>query len=413
MDLDIIAPIDWANSDDIIKVLGVGGGGCNAVNYMFHQNIQGCSFLACNTDSQALNDCDVPVKIQLGKGLGAGTDPSIGRNAALESQNMILEKIKANNTKMIFITAGMGGGTGTGATPVIAKLAKDAGILTVGVVTLPFLFEGPEKLSKAIDGIHELTKNVDSLIIIKNENLYAFYGDKLIHEAFPKVDEVLATAVKGIVEIIKKKGYINIDFMDIQNMMRGSGMALMGCGEGQGKNRLEDAVKSTFESPLLNDFDLTTAKNLLLNISVGKNDQGLTMNQQNELNKKISAYTGNANNFKYGLILEDDPNFGDKIKITAIATGFKFNTVLGAELKKTNIIVIDKNFTYDKKGKNRLSVDSSMENFGFGAERIGYNSADSKLKLPYDINETPSMLSEDNEVLRSLENTPAIRRIQQ
>ena len=223
---------------------------------------------------------------------------------------------------------------------------------------------------------------------------------------------MLATAVKGIVEIIKKKGYINIDFMDIQNMMRGSGMALMGCGEGQGKNRLEDAVKSTFESPLLNDFDLSTAKNLLLNITVGRNDSGLTMNQQNELNKKIASYTGNANNFKYGLILEDDPNFGDKIKITAIATGFKFNTVLGSELKKTNIIMINKDFVYNKKGK-QLSVDISSENFGFGAERIGYNSSDSKLKLLYDNNEVPSMLSEDFELLRSLENTPAIRRIQQ
>ena len=288
----IIAPKDWPTADNIIKVLGVGGGGCNAVNYMYNRKIQGCSFVVCNTDAQALGRSDVPVKIPLGAGLGAGTNPTKGRNAALESQDEIAGKILDPNTKMLFITAGMGGGTGTGATPVIAKMAKDKGILTVGVVTLPFRNEGREVLSRAIDGIHELEKNVDSLIIINNEKLYQFFGDELIQDAFPKADEVLATAVRSIIEIIKKPGYINVDFEDVQTMMRGSGMALMGCGSGSGPNRIEDAVKEAFESPLLNDYDLKTAKNVLVNITAGNNEQGLKMNQLDEINKKIAEYTG-------------------------------------------------------------------------------------------------------------------------
>ena len=282
----MIAPVDWPTSDAIIKVLGVGGGGCNAVNYMYRKNIQGCSFVVCNTDAQALGRSDVPVKVQMGKGLGAGTNPTKGRNAAIESQDEIALKVLDDNTKMLFITAGMGGGTGTGATPVIAKLAKDKGILTVAVVTLPFRNEGREVLSRAVDGIHELEKNVDSLIIINNEKLYEFFGDHLIQDAFPKADEVLATAVRGIIEIIKKPGYINVDFEDIQTMMRGSGMALMGCGTGSGPNRIDDAIKQAFESPLLNDFDLKTAKNVLINITSGNNEKGLTMNDLSQINEK-------------------------------------------------------------------------------------------------------------------------------
>ena len=255
-----IVPNDWNQENAIIKVVGVGGGGCNAVNYMYRQNIQGCSFIVCNTDAQALQSSEVPVKIQMGQnGLGAGTDPTAGRNAALEAQDEIARKVLDCGTQMLFITAGMGGGTGTGASPVIAKMAKDRGILTVAVVTIPFKNEGNESQSKAVDGIHELEKNVDSLLIINNEKLYQFFGDTLIQEAFPKADEVLATAVRGIIEVISRHGYINVDFQDVCKMMRNSGMALMGSGEGTGPNRLQDAVRGAFESPLLNDFDLKTA----------------------------------------------------------------------------------------------------------------------------------------------------------
>lgn len=208
---EMIAPNDWVKSDEIIKVLGVGGGGCNAVGTMFREGIKGCSFVVCNTDAMALENSPVPVRIQMGAGLGAGTDPVEGRNAALSAQEEIKTRVLDDNTKMLFITAGMGGGTGTGATPVIARMAKDKGILTVAVVTLPFKNEGNKALSRAIDGIHELEKNVDSLLIINNEKLYEYYGDQLIHDAFPKADEVLSTAVRGIIEIIKKPGYINVD----------------------------------------------------------------------------------------------------------------------------------------------------------------------------------------------------------
>ena len=323
-----IMPNDWIPENSIIKVIGVGGGGCNAVNYMYHQRIEGCTFIVCNTDAQALESCDVPVKIQLGEGLGAGCNPTEGRNAALNSQDEIAEKVINNNTDMLFITAGMGGGTGTGAAPVIAAMAKKKGILTVGVVTIPFKSEGNESMSKAIDGINELEKNVDSLIIINNEKLYKEYGDLLIRDAFPKADEVLATAVRGITEIIKKKGFINVDFKDVKAMMTGSGMALMGCGTGSGKNRLQDAVKMAMDSPLLNDFDIKTAKNVLINITSGSNKDGLMMKQLDEIDKMIKEYTGNANNFKRGIVFDDDPDFGDKVSITVIATGFKMARII-------------------------------------------------------------------------------------
>ena len=402
----MIAPVDWPTSDAIIKVLGVGGGGCNAVNYMYRKNIQGCSFVVCNTDAQALGRSDVPVKVQMGKGLGAGTNPTKGRNAAIESQDEIALKVLDDNTKMLFITAGMGGGTGTGATPVIAKLAKDKGILTVAVVTLPFRNEGREVLSRAVDGIHELEKNVDSLIIINNEKLYEFFGDHLIQDAFPKADEVLATAVRGIIEIIKKPGYINVDFEDIQTMMRGSGMALMGCGTGSGPNRIDDAIKHAFESPLLNDFDLKTAKNVLINITSGNNEKGLTMNDLSQINEKIASYTGGANNFKHGLIWDDDPEIGDTIHITAIATGFRINAVLGPDVDAGTIISIPADYVFDKSGgkSGEIPLDTTSH--------IGFNTAANKSRFKYDPENPPVLLTGEESKLNELEITPAIRRIQ-
>ena len=402
----MIAPVDWPTSDAIIKVLGVGGGGCNAVNYMYRKNIQGCSFVVCNTDAQALGRSEVPVKIQMGKGLGAGTNPTKGRNAAIESQDEIALKVLDENTKMLFITAGMGGGTGTGATPVIAKLAKDKGILTVGVVTLPFRNEGREVLSRAVDGIHELEKNVDSLIIINNEKLYEFFGDHLIQDAFPKADEVLATAVRGIIEIIKKPGYINVDFEDIQTMMRGSGMALMGCGTGSGPNRIDDAIKQAFESPLLNDFDLKTAKNVLVNITSGNNEKGLTMNDLSEINEKIASYTGGANNFKHGLIWDDDPEIGDTIHITAIATGFRINAVLGPDVDAGTIIPITSDYVFDKSGGKSIEIPLDT------TSHIGFNTAANKSRFKYDPENPPVLLTTEDSKLGELELTPAIRRIQ-
>ena len=399
-------PSDWVpETDSIIKVIGVGGGGCNAVNYMYNQRIEGCTFIVCNTDSQALNKCDVPVKIQLGEGLGAGTDPTAGRNAALDSQREIEEKVLGGRTEMLFITAGMGGGTGTGAAPVIAKIAKEKRILTVGVVTIPFKIQGSETRQKAIEGINELEKNVDSLIIIDNDKLLAVHGDLLLQKAFPKADEVLATAVRGITEIIKKKGYINVDFRDVKTMMKDSGFALMGCGSGTGDSRIEDAVKMALESPLLNDYDLTTARNFLINITVGNNEQGVTATQYGKVNEMIKSYTGKANNFKTGLVFDDDPDFGDKVNITVIVTGIKMKIMYPCDME--NIFMIDNNFVYEP---GKVANPEGTELPEIKSEKIGYNNSAGRKKDLFAEGIKPALLLEDGVKMSELENTAAIRR---
>ncbi len=404
-----IMPNDWIPENSIIKVIGVGGGGCNAVNYMYNQRIEGCTFIVCNTDAQALDSCSVPVKIQLGEGLGAGCNPTEGRNAALNSQDEIAEKVIDCNTDMLFITAGMGGGTGTGAAPVIAAMAKKKGILTVGVVTIPFKSEGNESMSKAIDGINELEKNVDSLIIINNEKIYKEYGDLLIQDAFPKADEVLATAVRGITEIIQKRGFINVDFKDVKAMMTDSGMALMGCGTGTGPNRIKDAVKAAMDSPLLNDFDIKTAKNVLINITVGENKEGLQMRQLDEIDKLIKEYTGKANNFKRGIVFDDDPDFGDKVSITVIATGFKMARLTEiTEGNVGNIIVIDSNFTYRREER---MTEEGIELPEVRSVKIGYNNSAIRKGFTFDDGRKPALLLGETDNKSELENTPAIKRV--
>ena len=393
----------------MIKVIGIGGGGCNAVNYMFREKVEGCSFIVCNTDRQALDGSPVPVKIHIGdNALGAGTDPAKGRKAALEAHDQIEKVVLGEDTQMLFITAGMGGGTGTGAAPIIAKMAKDKGVLTVGVVTLPFENEGENAMSRAIDGIHELVKNVDSLLIINNEKLYDFFGSHLVHEAFPKADEVLSTAVKGITEIISRPGYINVDFEDIKTMMRNSGMALMGCGTGSGKNRIEDAVKGALQSPLLNDFDLKTAKSLLINITCGKNDKGLTMDDLSEINHKISEYTGNVKKFKTGLVWMTDPEIGDKIQITAIATGFKVNDLRKiARTDLGNMILIGKDFKFERQP---LPEPEDEINLTGKVKIIGYNTSDNVKRFHFDPDKKPSLAVEHGQNIAELERVPAIER---
>ena len=399
MDQDIM-PRDWSEENSIIKVIGVGGGGCNAVNYMYKQKIKGCNFVVCNTDSQALFKSEVPTKIQMGaKGLGAGTDPVEGRNAALESQDEIAAKVLDNGTEMLFITAGMGGGTGTG--------ASDRGILTVAVVTIPFKNEGNESQSKAVDGIHELEKNVDSLLIINNEKLYEFFGDTLAHEAFPMADEVLATAVRGIIEVITQPGYINVDFKDVSKMMRNSGMALMGTGLGTGNNRLEDAVKGAFESPLLNDFDLKTAKNVLINITSGNNERGIKMKELETIDEMITQYTGSANRFKKGLIWDDDPEIGDKVRITAIVTGFDMGQ-LGhiTDVNLGNIVIIDRDFQWETvyKGAEVPLPDMAP------SIKVGFNTAEPTRRFHFTEDTKPCLCVEPGESISELEAVPAIRR---
>ncbi len=409
--VDIISS-DWTPIESMIKVIGVGGGGCNAVNYMFREKVEGCSFIVCNTDKQALDGSPVPVKIHIGhNALGAGTDPVKGRNAALEAQDQIEKVALDSGTEMLFITAGMGGGTGTGAAPVIAKMAKDKNILTVAVVTIPFENDGQLALSRAIDGIHELVKNVDSLLIINNEKLYDYFGSFLAHEAFPKADEVLATAVRGITEIISKPGYINVDFEDIKTMMRDSGMALMGCGSGRGENRIEEAVKGALESPLLNDFDLKTAKNLMVNITSGNNEQGLTMDDLAAINAKIAEYTGNVNKFKTGLVWETDPSIGDEVRITAIATGFKVNDLTKiARVDLGNLIIVDRNFKYEKPKEPAGGEEVSLPDAHEGVKVIGFNSGDNVKRFNFKEDEKPVLILEAGQSKAELENIPAIKR---
>ncbi len=327
-DLDFMIPDGWNSSHSIIKVIGVGGGGCNAVNEMFKQGITDVEFMICNTDMQSLKMSNVPERLRLGsdvtKGLGAGCDPERGRKAASESIDDIKRSIHSN-IEMVFITAGMGGGTGTGAAPVIAQVAKEMGKLTVAVVTLPFRDEGIEFVNRAALGIRELQKHVDSLLIIDNQKLYQVFGELTIFEAFPRADEVLCTAVKSIAEIITKAGFINVDFADVRMVMKSSGMAIMGMGEAEGDDRAIDAVRKAFESPLLNDCDLTTAKGALVNITSSKENGGLTMSELSQIMEYVNSYTGSPNKFKRGVVL--DPNMGNKISVTIVATGFNMSSL--------------------------------------------------------------------------------------
>lgn len=306
-----------------IKVIGVGGGGGNAVNYMFTKGIQGVDFVLCNTDSQALNKSGISTKIHLGQhDLGAGNNPDFGREAA-ESEVSIEELnnlIDPDITKMVFITAGMGGGTGTGAAPVVAKIAKDKGILTVGIVTIPFECEGRRRKQQAEKGIKELGEHVDAIIVISNDKLREEYGNMILTEAFHKADEVLLTAAKGIAEIITVPGYINVDFRDVDTVMRNSGKAIMGMGTAKGENRAEEALEMALSSPLLNDNDITGAKNLLIRITSAPGENEIKLDEATNIIELAQDRCGNISDVIWGNGY--DENLGESISITVIATGF-------------------------------------------------------------------------------------------
>ncbi|MDR1054839.1 MAG: cell division protein FtsZ [Prevotellaceae bacterium] len=326
-------PVDWENrGGSIIKVIGVGGGGCNAVKNMYSMGIEGVDFIVCNTDQQVLLKSPIPTKIQLGatltKGRGAGCDPEQGRKAALESIEPIRE-VLANNTEMVFIAAGMGGGTGTGAAPVIAKEARELGILTVAIVTLPFQDEGNDPFDRAVAGIRELQQYVDSLLIINNQKLYEIYPNLSVFDAFPKADDIVSTAVKGIAEIITVEGYINVDFADVKMVMKNSGVAVMGTGKVSGEKRALQAAELALNSPLLSDSDIAGARNILVNISSGKNNP-LKMSELGEVMNYINKESGGKANFKRGVVLDsrlDENSEEGIITVTIVATGFTMNTI--------------------------------------------------------------------------------------
>ncbi len=309
------------NQSNVIKVIGVGGGGSNAINHMFSQGIKGVDFVVCNTDAQALQNSPVPTKIQLGlnltEGLGAGANPEVGQQSALESIEEI-EQLLDSNTKMVFITAGMGGGTGTGAAPVIAQLSKERDILTVGIVTIPFQFEGKVRQEQALRGVEKLRKVVDSLIVINNNKLREVYGNLGFKAGFSKADEVLATASRGIAEVITHHYTQNIDLKDAKTVLSDSGTAIMGSSIAEGENRAKEAIVAALDSPLLNDNKITGAKNVLLLIVSGENE--ITIDEIGEINDHIQMEAGHNANIIMGV--GEDPSLGDAIAVTIIATGF-------------------------------------------------------------------------------------------
>ncbi|MGV4462642.1 cell division protein FtsZ [Ornithobacterium rhinotracheale] len=325
------------NRSVAIKVIGVGGGGSNAVNYMAEQGITGVDFIIANTDAQALNKSGIPVKVQLGQniteGLGAGANPEVGEKAALESLEDI-KNILDTNTKMVFITAGMGGGTGTGAAPIIAKQAKDMGILTVGICTAPFSFEGRKRLEQAKAGIERFRNSVDSLIIINNDKLRELYGNLGFKTGFAKADEVLATAAKGIAEVITHEYTINIDLRDAKTVLENSGTAIMGSGKASGSEKAKKAIEMALDSPLLNDNKITGAKNVLLLIVSG--DDEVTMDEIGIINDYIQEEAGYDANIIMGM--GEDPELGENISVTIVATGFPKDQQAINEKKKEPIV---------------------------------------------------------------------------
>ena len=347
------------NQSSQIKVMGIGGGGSNAVNYMFEHGIKGVDFVICNTDAQALEASPVPIKIQLGanltEGLGAGSNPEVGRKAAEESADRIIELLDAN-TKMLFLTAGMGGGTGTGAAPVIAEIAREKGILTVGVVTNPFSTEGGYRKQYAEDGLAELKKYVDTLLIINNDKLIEVYGDLTFTQAFGKANEVLNTATKGIAEVISQHLLVNIDLNDARKVLENSGTAVMGQAIAEGENRAIEAVMGALDSPLLNDNDITGAQQVLLKIVTGNGDDEIKMSELFKIKNKIQEAAGRNVNIIEGIGI--DPELGAAVSVTVVATGFEEKR----KPKGTTIVGLDEeSIKINEKTESSFSIDPVVD----------------------------------------------------
>lgn len=371
------------DTSSIIKVIGVGGGGSNAVNHMYGQGIIGVDFIVCNTDRQALDISPVPYKIQLGpsltEGRGAGAIPEIGMNAAIENIEDIRELL-TKDTKMVFVTAGLGGGTGTGAAPVIAQVAKELGILTVGIVTVPFNFEGRKRRQQAEEGLEKMRQNVDTLLVINNERLREISGNLTIGNAFSQADDVLTTAAKGIAEVIAVTGAINVDFNDVRTVMKDSGVAIMGSASAEGENRATLAVKEALNSPLLNDNDISGAQYVLLNITYGEKE--VLMDEITEITDYIQDEAGSTADVIWGHGY--DPTLGDKISVTLIATGFKSNPITGFEKAPEKTVR-----TLEDEPKNEikapLSSPTQVNTFNNATE------VTAKEEEPFLKNETPSV----------------------
>ncbi|HWR95071.1 MAG TPA: cell division protein FtsZ [Flavobacterium sp.] len=401
------------NQSNVIKVIGVGGGGSNAINHMFKQGIKGVDFIVCNTDSQALQNSAVPIKIQLGvtltEGLGAGANPEVGQQSAIESIAEI-EKLLDSNTKMVFITAGMGGGTGTGAAPVIAQLAKERGILTVGIVTKPFQFEGKVRFDQASQGVEKLRKHVDSLIVINNNKLREVYGNLGFKAGFSKADEVLATASRGIAEVITHHYTQNIDLKDAKTVLSNSGSAIMGSAVACGENRAKEAIVSALDSPLLDDNKITGAKNVLLLIVSGTSE--ITIDEIGEINDYIQHEAGFNANIIMGV--GEDETLGDSIAVTIIATGFDIeqqNGIVNAEPKKIyHTLNLEQKLVHDLTNKpiQSFQLESQIEETKTeikNEEKIIFELIEEELPIVQDTIINENELIEITELIKSIDVT--------
>ena len=391
----------------IIKVIGVGGGGGNAVNHMYREGIHDVSFVLRNTDMQALNDSPVPMKLQLGKeGLGAGNKPEKARQAAEESINDI-KSMLSDGTKMTFITAGMGGGTGTGAAPVIARVSKELDILTVGIVTIPFRFEGKKKINQALDGVDEMAKHVDALLVINNERLRKIYPELTVLDAFGKADDTLSVAAKSIAEIITNHGLINLDFNDVKTVLKDGGVAIMSTGYGEGDGRVKLAIQDALNSPLLNDNDIFNSKKILLSINFSngsdKDNQsacGLMMEEMNEVNDFMEQF-GSDFEIKWGIGL--DPDLGNKVKVTILATGFGIRDVDGMDSHIKKIV---------KEADDKATETEIEQGIRIGKYYPGDNGTTVYKSRPHIFRFRPEDL-DNEEVILAVENTPTYKRTSQ
>jgi len=424
-------PIQWTeNKSSIIKVVGVGGGGGNAVNYMYEQGIHNVSFVLCNTDAQDLKKSPVPVKISLGE-LGAGGDPEKGRQAALDHLDKIREVLDTG-TKMVFITAGMGGGTGTGAAPVVARIAKELGILTVAIVTIPFRNEGPKRLTQAIEGINELKEHVDSLLVIDNEKLREMYGNMKYREAYARADNVLTMAAKGIAELVTLPGYMNVDFADVCSIMVGGGITVMGSASARGDNRAREAVEAALNSPLLNNSDITGARRILLNITSGSGDYEITMDELMEITDFATRSAKNASMI-WGTAI--DESLKDAVSVTVVATDFpnkgfldpilesqpdKERVHLPGEDKSDGKVTLDLNDKFPNESKPiRTAQPQPIQGTFFVREKqatqaeIKWNPAGTDTDVATELLEnvrTIPFVVDENMNIEELENVPAIVR---
>ena len=386
----------------IIKVIGVGGGGGNAVNHMYREGIHDVTFVVCNTDNQALNDSPVPVKLQLGhEGLGAGNRPAKAKAAAEESIDDI-KRMLSDGTRMAFITAGMGGGTGTGAAPVIAQVSKEMGILTVGIVTIPFRFEGNRKIDQALDGVEEMSKHVDALLVINNERLRSIYPDLSFMAAFGKADDTLSVAAKSIAEIITVHGIINLDFNDVKTVLENGGVAIMSTGYGEGEERVKKAIDDALNSPLLNDNDIFNSKKILLNISFSDQKDSKDNFMMDEINY-VHEFLAKFGDFEIKWGVANDPELGKKVKVTILATGFGMSNVDGMQERLTKLSREDANKLAEEQEKAAKREERRGQFYGESETGKRYK------RRPNIYIFRPEDLDNDN-IISAVEQTPTYKR---